>query len=62
MMHLMPVIRDGSHALGPLRGQPSSMGTYGMSREMLSCSEVKEAVSPVLAQSASLWRSLEKSM
>lgn len=40
------------------RGELASVGTYGMSREMLSCSEVKEAVSTVIAQSARVCRDL----
>lgn len=42
------------------RGELSYMGTYGIYREMASCSEVKEAVSTVIAQSARVCRDLLK--
>lgn len=61
-MHLIPIIYDMSHIYGPLeRGTfLFSKGTYGMYREMVSNSEVKEAGSPVIAQSARVCRDLLK--
>lgn len=62
MMHLIPIIYDMSHIyIRPFReGKCLIWGTYGMRGEADSCSEVKEAVSTVIAQSARVCRDLQK--